>query len=133
MSDGEFFRMCKGKKRLCGSEVGEAGGRSAMKPQLWRTASADDFDTGPVDASRNPGAQRFHGGFLGGESGGERRRGVALAPAIPNLPRGEHPRHEALSVAVDGGGHPRDLCGVKAEADDIHRVTNILHDEPDRS
>lgn len=66
------------------------------------------------------GTERLHGGFLGREAGGERRRRVATAAAVFDFSVSEHAEDEPVAVSVDGTGYAVDLRGVEAGTYNFH-------------
>ena len=98
----------------------EADGCAVMELYLRGAAASNDFDPPPEHAAGVPGAERFHRGFLGGESGGKRRGGIALATAVGDLPLGEDTIDEPIAVTLDCGGDSGDLGRIDARAYDVH-------------
>jgi hypothetical protein len=112
--------MCDGEQRRAHLHSGGAPGRSAMQPELRRTAGPDDFDITPEDAARMPGAERLHRRFLGGESSGEVRNRVPAAHTISHLPVGENAAEEALPVPVEGRADARNVGRVESKSENVH-------------
>src|SRR5687768_6102545 len=66
------------------------------------------------------GAERFHGRFLGGKPGGERRSGIPPPPAVGNLFLGEHALDEPVAVTLDRFADARDLGGIDPGSYNFH-------------
>ena len=81
-----------------------AAGGLAAQLQPRRSATANYFDILPEHAARVARAARLHGGFLGGETAGQVRRGVAPLRTIGNLSCGKHAVQEAIAVPFEHVG-----------------------------
>jgi len=79
---------------------------------------ADDFKVEPADAAAPTGAERFHGGFLGGESAGVAFELVLEALAILDFVGREDPAEERLAAALNGRFDARNFSDIYTEADD---------------
>ena len=112
MRDGE-------ERRAHAHAIGVSRG-APMQPQLRRSAHADDFDILPQHAARVAGSERLHCRFLGRETPGEMRYGIAPARTIGNLPLGEDPAQKAVAVATEHVGHAGDVGGVEADPEYVH-------------
>src|SRR5438128_12528704 len=91
-----------------------------MELQLRRAAVPDHLDVAPQNALRVAGAERFHGGFLGGKARGEMGRRHPAPRAVGNLAVGEDPAHKPVAVAFDDVGDPSDIRRVESDSDDGH-------------
>ena len=80
------------------------------KHQGLAPAVREDFDIPPADAA-DAGAERFHHGLLGGETGCQFRD---AAPAVGDLVGRVDAVEEAVSVARDDVGDPVDFDDVDA-------------------
>ena len=87
---------------------------------------ADHLDPFPVDAAREPGAERFHRRLFRSESRRKRRGRVAFAATVRDLALSEHASHEMVAEALDRRGNAVDLGGVHAGSYNVHRTAMRL-------
>ncbi len=80
----------------------------------------DDFDVGPSDPLRPPGAQRFEGGFFGSESGSEVLELALGALGIFLLAGRETAFEESFGVVAQKVGDACCFDDIDAEPDDRH-------------
>jgi YfiH family protein len=66
------------------------------------------------------GAECFHRSLFCGESGRERRSGIALASAVSDFLVSEDTIDEPIAVPFDGGSNPRDFGRIDARTYDFH-------------
>ena len=92
--------------------VGAPGG-AAVQPQLRRTADPDHLDVLPQHAAGMAGAERLHRRFLGRETAGEMGDRVAAARTIGDLLIGEDPVQEAVAIALQRRGDPRQIRRIQ--------------------
>jgi len=120
VGDRHVPRVGNCEEGTSGPQRREAGGGALMKPYLRGAVSPNDFDSSPEHAAGVPGAQCLHRRLFGGESGGERRVGIALVPAVGDFLVREDTIDEPIAVPFDGGGNPGDLGRIDARAYDFH-------------
>lgn len=78
-----------------------------------------DFDVTPEHLLRVSGAERFHGGFLGGKAAREMDVRVVAPLAVGDFSVGEHATYEPIAPALNHGLYAADVRGVETETDDI--------------
>src|SRR5258707_786040 len=83
-------------------------------------AGPGPLDVLPEHAPRVTGAERLHGGLLGGEPGGQAGDGVAVAGTIGNLTVGEHAVQKTIAIPAEHLAHARDVRRVEAQPQDAH-------------
>ena len=79
---------------------------------------ADYFEIDPADAVAPSGAERFHGGFFGGEAAGVTFEFILEALAIFDFAGREDAAKEWLAVTFDGGLDARDFGNIDTQSDD---------------
>src|SRR5260221_3553911 len=112
--------MGEGQQRSARLHGVEAPERPARQPELRGTAVPEHLDVLPEHAPRVTGAERLHGGFLGGEPGGQARDWVAVARTIRNLAVREHAAQKAVAVPLEHVAYARDVRRVEAQPQDAH-------------
>ena len=101
-------------------EVRGASGSAAVQPQLRRTTGAGDFDVLPQDAPRVPGAERFHGRFLGGKSASQVRHRIATTSTIGDLLQREYTAQKPITILREQLRNAAQIGGIESDSDDVH-------------
>ena len=108
-SHGVFPGMGEAKGDFVDAQPLSPGFGAAVKEDAGRAAGgAANFDVLPGDAT-DAGAQGFHGGFLGGKSGGQIG---SAAPAVGQLALSEDALLKPLPVTVKDTLNPGDFDDV---------------------
>jgi len=116
MSDGqEGRRAADCREPPCGR---------AAEPQPRRTALPDDLDVKPDDSLRVPGAERFHGGFLGRKAGREVDGRDAPPHAVRDFVFRKDSTEKPLAVALDHVRDTIDVGSVETGAEDVRHVVS---------
>ena len=123
--------MGEGHDRAGAAHFGESGRGTGMKPQRWRPVMPDDFNRGPVHATRIAGAERLHRRLFGGEAGGKGGREASFGTAVRDLALGEDATDEMIAVALDRIGNPGDFRGVETRSYNVHAFFRSYMSLPD--
>ena len=117
---GQRVRMRNGEKRGLHAHPAGAIGCAPVQPQLRGAGHPEYLDVFPEHASRVTSAERFHRGFLGGESAGEMGDGVSTPRTIGNLAFGEDAAQKTIAVAFERRTDARNIGGVESKSKNIH-------------
>jgi len=96
--------------------------REALETYRRLAPDAADLHLPPADPHAEPRPEGLERGLLGGKPRRQVLGGVAAAPRVGDLVRGEDPLEKALLPALDGLADPRDVDEVDADPRD-HRLS----------
>src|SRR3954467_12174398 len=115
----EIVGMRDRQQRRTAAHRLEPSRRTAVQPQLRRTAAPYHFHVAPEDPVRVAGPERLHRRFLRREPPGEMDRRLLPAHAVGDLTLGEDALQEPGPVPIDGRDDARDFGEVDAESDNV--------------
>src|SRR5882724_189185 len=110
----------------CAQPGGEFGGLAVESNGRATSGLARDFDVAPAYTVVPSGAERFHGGLLGGKAGGVTLDPVGFGIAVADLALGEYAVEEPVAVAGQGERNARDFRDVDAGANNHERYVSTI-------
>lgn len=107
-------------ERLANAHFISTPGGAAVKLQSRRSSATDDLDILPHDAARLSRPERFHRGFLDGETACEMWDRVSTLCTIGNLAVGKDAAQESISISFEHVGDSRQVRRIDTYSNDGH-------------
>ena len=126
MSQGQRFTVSNREQRAGRSHRLEPACGTALKPQLRGPSRAYDLDVTPEHPLGMARAQRLHGRFLSGKTGGKMRCRISPAFGVRDFSRREDTIQKPVAVSVDRQFNAIEFGRVESYADDMHACSRVV-------